>query len=173
MIGFPRRGGTVAIISALATASSVLQPHEASALVVDVPGFGIYDIITVQEQYAQLTTEQQIQLQNQEWFGDQANANIFGQAWLTAAQNSSLNANAKFVFSVSSTTPPESSVASINCNSTSNCASAVNATNTPLNFAYATPVPGPISILGAASAFAYSRKLRKRIKFSKQPVSNA
>lgn len=37
------------------------------------------------------------------------------------------------------------------------------------NFAIATevPIPGPLPILGAASAFAYSRKLRQRIRSSR------
>jgi phospholipase/lecithinase/hemolysin len=36
-----------------------------------------------------------------------------------------------------------------------------------------TPVPGPLSVLGTAAAFSYSRKLRKRIKCHKLGVSSA
>jgi hypothetical protein len=34
-------------------------------------------------------------------------------------------------------------------------------------------VPGPLPVLGAAAAFGFSRKLRKRIKSSKLPVASA
>lgn len=37
----------------------------------------------------------------------------------------------------------------------------------PFYYAYATPVPAPVPFLGAAAAFGYSRKLRKRIQSSK------
>jgi hypothetical protein len=38
-----------------------------------------------------------------------------------------------------------------------------------------TPVssPGPLPLLGVGAAFGYSRKLRKRIKIDKLPVSSA
>jgi hypothetical protein len=35
------------------------------------------------------------------------------------------------------------------------------------------PVPGPLPLLGVGTAFGYSRKLRKRIKIDKLPVSSA
>lgn len=42
----------------------------------------------------------------------------------------------------------------------------------PVQFA-STPVPGPLPVLGAAAAFGYSRKLRKRIKFSRSDANTA
>jgi outer membrane lipase/esterase len=38
-----------------------------------------------------------------------------------------------------------------------------------VNLGSPTPVPGPLPILGAAAAFGYSRKLKKRIKNNRQP----
>jgi hypothetical protein len=39
--------------------------------------------------------------------------------------------------------------------------------HTPITWATATPVPGPLPIFGAAAAFAASRRLRKRVKASR------
>jgi hypothetical protein len=41
---------------------------------------------------------------------------------------------------------------------------------TEVTWAQATPVPGPLPVLGAAAAFGFSRKLRKRIKTSTNPA---
>jgi hypothetical protein len=47
-----------------------------------------------------------------------------------------------------------------------------NNTNCPQVFT-GESVPGPLPVLGAAAAFGFSRKLRKRIKSSKLPVASA
>jgi hypothetical protein len=41
-----------------------------------------------------------------------------------------------------------------------------------VTWARATPVPGPLPIFGAAAAFAASRRLRKRVKASRNPLSS-
>jgi hypothetical protein len=48
----------------------------------------------------------------------------------------------------------------------------VNDSNTWAILADAPPVPGPLPTLGAAAAFGFSRKLRKRIKLSANAVSS-
>ncbi|MEY4807973.1 MAG: hypothetical protein RLZZ206_2362 [Cyanobacteriota bacterium] len=35
------------------------------------------------------------------------------------------------------------------------------------------PAPGPLPLFGAAAAFGFSRKLRKRIQGSRQPMGSA
>ena len=44
--------------------------------------------------------------------------------------------------------------------------------STPFSTSSSTPVPGPLPALGAAAAFGFSRKLRKRIKRSSDAVSS-
>ena len=44
--------------------------------------------------------------------------------------------------------------------------------STPFSTSSSTPVPGPLPALGAAAAFGFSRKLRKRIKRSFDDVSS-
>lgn len=65
----------------LGISSSVLHPQGANALIVSVPGYGVYDIITDETYYDANPTR----FQSQQWWGSQLAANEFGNAWLSAS----------------------------------------------------------------------------------------
>lgn len=172
----------VSAFSALGlTAVVVLDPQPASALVVDVPGYGSFDIQVQETAFPSLIPPSS----QMPWWGNQAVANTFATALGSGLGPVFQNLGPFFAWEQN-----QDSVGFDAFCIDDSCYGAVGAPGAASSFPIGNPfgspdlsnpfpwavatavpstssVPGPMPLFGAAAAFGFSRKLRARIGFRK------
>jgi hypothetical protein len=175
------------LLAGIIFACALADQRSASALVVDVPGYGTWDIQVQNALFGNLNPPGP----SMPWWGDQAAANIFAVASGPGFGPVFDNLGPFFAWELDDSNPSFVLVSmDAFCNGApcfGDLGSADTAysfvpsgpagspdTSFPYPWATATLVPGPVPFLGAAAVFGYSRKLRKRINRSKSyPVVSA
>jgi hypothetical protein len=166
---------------------AICDQRSASALVVDVPGYGTWDIQVQISSFSDLDPP----ASSMPWWGDQAAANAFATASGPEFGSGVVNVGPFFAWGVSNNDVYMDAY----CNGAP-CFYLFGSADTAFSFVPSGPagspdtstvnpwatatavpsaaVPGPLPILGVAAALGYSRKLRKRIIRSKSyPVVSA
>lgn len=181
--GFAARKASIRLLAA-ASLMTIVDHQPASALVVDVPGYGTWDIQVQEALFGDLNPP----ASSMPWWGDQAAANIFAVASGPGFGSVFDNLGPFFAWELELS----GTFVSIDafCNGAP-CFGDTGSADTAFSFvpsgpagspvtlytfpwATATLVPGPVPFFGAAAAFGYSRKLRKRMKENKAiPVVSA
>lgn len=173
---FSKRASAASILCI--SAYVVFGPQPASALVVNVPGYGSFDIQAQEVAFPSLNP-----LGSQmPWWGNQGLANTFATALGSELGATYLNLGPFFAWEESQGfVGMDAFCIGAPCFGDIGIAGAASSfsiggpngspdASTPYPWAVATPVPavpGPIPLFGAAAAFGFSRKLRARIGFRK------
>ena len=170
----------------VALAMGAVGAGQANAVIVNVPGYGSWDVTTFTGSYND--NESRFNLGEMPWWGNESLASLFADAvgsslgapnglhatlrsWGPKFSFAACDATCGYLGQYSVELTSGSPVVTINLEPKGLESNG----GRPLTWARATShaVPGPLPALGAAAAFGYSRKLRKRIKCSTKTGSGA
>jgi len=158
--------------AAASLAAITLNPGQVEAYVVTVGGVK-YDVTTFTGSYNANTSKFALPPAGaMPWWGSLSMTNDFAQAVGTSLGVQNIDANSGPFFAYSINSVIEARTYSFN---TLQLASVQKAVNVSTVWAQATryvPTPGPLPLLGAGAAFGFSRRLRKRIQSSRQPLAS-
>jgi hypothetical protein len=159
---------------------------QANAVVVNVPGYGSWDVTTFTGSYND--NESRFNVGEMPWWGNESLASLFADAvgsslgapnglhatlrsWGPKFSFAACDATCDYLGQYSVELTSGSPVLTIGLEPKGLESNGIG----PLTWARATPhaVPGPLPLFGAAAAFGFSRKLRKRIKRNTNTGSGA